>query len=301
MYGFSLIFFAPLRLCERIFSVENLPKMPRNGLILAMICTSGLGCTSLGLPVRTAAITAAQPAQNPQVLREQGQLAMREGDSAKAIFLFVQSLSLEEKWPHNRLLTSAAGHLARGQDEAASADLAQFLKAHPEHSNARFCHAELFLRMGKSNLARKQFVELIDRCPDTLAEDEHLLLHCHGRLTEIGEAVNDEYAVHLHRGIGLYLLAISTLPAQDDDPDISNESLLCKAMSELNEARELRQSEARPCWYLYGIYRKLGQPHLAQRWLRAAQQAAPFTHLSPAEQRGLELAGGDLTDRIRAR
>ena len=267
-----------------------------NCVLFALIWVSGLGCHVLwanggrdceGNGTESSCFTRARPAGHAQ------------GDGARAIFLFVQSLSLEENWPNNRLLTSAAGHLAHHQHEAASADLAQFLKAYPDHGNARFCHAELLLHMGKLSLARKQFGELIDRCPDTLPEDEYLLLHCHGRLTEIGAALNDEFAVHLHRGIGLYLLAISPMPPGDDDPDVSNESLLCKAMSELCQAQELRPTEARPCWYLHAVYSKLGQPHLAWRWLRAARQAAPFTQLSPAEQRGLALAGDGLTDRLR--
>lgn len=271
--------------------------MVRLWLIPASFWLCCLGCQSLAPPGLRSSTDSARSAQSPQALREEGQKAMRDGDASRAIYLFVYSLSLEERWPHNRLLTSAATHLSRGENDAACADLGQFLETHPQHGNARFCLAELLLRLDQLPEARRQYEQLIDRCADTLPEDEHLLLHCHGRLTVLAEAINDPFPAHLHRGIGLYLLAISKMPPGADDPDVSNESLLCRAMTELLEAQELKPGEAQPCWYLYAVYQKLGQQHLARRWLRAAQRVAPFTHLSAAEQRDLELAFGALTER----
>ena len=71
---------------------------------------------------------------------------------------------------------------------------------------------------------------------------------------------------------------------------LSTEALLCKAAAELGLARMKRPSEARPCWYLHEVWSRLAQQHPAARWLRAAEAAAPFSYLTPAEQRDLRLA-----------
>ena len=56
--------------------------------------------------------------------------------------------------------------------------------------------------------------------------------------------------------------------------------------------RVCRPSEARPYWYLHNVWARFAQQQSAQRWLRAAQAAAPFTYLTGAEQRQLQLACG---------
>jgi hypothetical protein len=88
----------------------------------------------------------------------------------------------------------------------------------------------------------------------------------------------------------MYMLAQQTAVLDDPEGDLSTEALLCKAAAELTSARALRPAEARPCWYLHAVWRRLAQPHLARRWLAEADQAAPFSYLTPAEHRGLQLA-----------
>jgi hypothetical protein len=109
---------------------------------------------------------------------------------------------------------------------------------------------------------------------------------------EIAEAEGDEYAEHLHRGIGLYLLARerAELPEIEDEGEMSEEGLLCKAAGELTMARMARRDEARPCWYLYEVWSRLDQRQPALRHLRLADAAAPFSYLTPAERRELEVA-----------
>ena len=68
------------------------------------------------------------------------------------------------------------------------------------------------------------------------------------------------------------------------------EGLLCKAAAELTLANLERPDEARPCWYLYLAWSQLGQRQLALCRLLQADSAAPFTYLTPAEQRNLRLA-----------
>ena len=111
---------------------------------------------------------------------------------------------------------------------------------------------------------------------------------------EIAEKEDDDYAAHLHRGIGLYLLAGQRELLPDDDDGMSAESLLCKAAGELTLARRERPEEARPYWYLFAVWSHLAQRQPAARWLRAADSAAAFSYLTPAERRGLQLAVRDL-------
>jgi hypothetical protein len=116
------------------------------------------------------------------------------------------------------------------------------------------------------------------------------LIHSHSRLMEIAQEEDDEYAEHLHRGIGLCLLARQRAALPDPDGELSCESLLCKAAGELAVARRLRPGEARPCWYLYLVWTRLAQRHPAQRWLNASWEAAPLSFLTPCELRSLQLA-----------
>ena len=58
---------------------------------------------------------------------------------------------------------------------------------------------------------------------------------------------------------------------------------------ELALARLVRPDEARPCWYLYEVWSSLAQRQPAQRWLREADNWAPFSFLTPTEYRELQL------------
>jgi hypothetical protein len=71
---------------------------------------------------------------------------------------------------------------------------------------------------------------------------------------------------------------------------LPSEGLYCKAAGELTLALEERPDEARPRWYLYEVWSRLAQRQPARRCLREAGSAAPFSYLTPSEQRGLELA-----------
>ena len=125
-------------------------------------------------------------------------------------------------------------------------------------------------------------------------DDEELanahLVHCHSRLMEICREASDEYGEHLNRGLGLFHLARQRAALPDPNGELSVESLLCRAAGELMAARLDKPEEARPCWYLYEVWSRLGQKQPAGRWLRAAQAAAPFSELTPSEQRGLHVA-----------
>ena len=141
--------------------------------------------------------------------------------------------------------------------------------------------------------ARAEFEAAVAEAQDELPLSH--LIHCHSRLTQIAEAEEEKYDEHLNRGIGLYLLARERAALPDPDGELSVEGLLCRAAGELTLARLERPDEARPSWYLYKVWSRLAQRRPALRSLREASDRAPFSYLTPAEQRGLQLACRDNT------
>ena len=187
-------------------------------------------------------------------------------------------------------LSLAAAFVAKGDETAASVALARFVEEHPDHRNGRFYYAEILHRLGKSHEAQAQFERTVADLQQEAKCDYAQLVHCHGRLMELGEEEEDEYQLHLNRGMGLYWLGKGTLNL-DKDEELSPEALFCKAAGELSAAHAPSPDEARPSWYLYCISRNLGQATPARRSLSEAREAAPFSVMTPAEQRNLELAG----------
>jgi tetratricopeptide (TPR) repeat protein len=197
------------------------------------------GCHSLSLP------NPKGPGESAQVLWQQGQEAMRQGQNEHAVALYQQSLHKDKNETRNHL-SLAAAYVAQGKEDAACVHLAQFLQTNPDHPSARLYLAELLMRRGEHSHARHQFDQIIAQAQDQAQEDLNQLLHCHGRVTEIAQVTEDEYTLHLHRGIGLFLLARSLTSLGMDQNVFSSEALLCKAAAELVQARNLRPEEAKP-------------------------------------------------------
>jgi tetratricopeptide (TPR) repeat protein len=229
------------------------------------------------------------PTTPAQLLWQRGQDLMLDGAPDQAITCYRQSLKLEPKLTQNHL-SLAAAFLARGEDEKAAESLARYVDLQPDHLMARAHYAELLLRLNRPEPARVQFERFIADIQDRAELAEEHLVHCHSRLMEIAEAAEDDYAAHLHRGIGLYFLARARAQVGDADQARHAESLLCKAAGELALARQCRPDEARPCWYLFEVWSHLALRQPATRSLQAAEAAAAFTYLTPAEQRSLQLA-----------
>jgi Tfp pilus assembly protein PilF len=220
---------------------------------------------------------------------KKGQQQLLEGRTEQAIASFQRSLEQDADLVCNHL-SLAAAYLACGQEEQAAGQLDHYLQAQPDHYVVRGQYAELLLRLDRLDAAREQFERFEADIQDheTLAQQH--LIHCHSQLMDISATIEDEYARHLHRGIGLYWLARQRAElAGEEDDRLSSEGLLCQAASELVQARRERPDEARPCWYLHQVWSCLGQRQPATRWLRAAENAAPFSYLTPAEQRSLHL------------
>jgi hypothetical protein len=214
---------------------------------------------------------------------------MRDGNIQQAIDLYQRSLQLEPSLACNHL-SLAAGYVALCRDGEAAGHLRRYLEAQPEHHTVRGYYAEVLLRLQRAKEARVEFERFIAG----IQEDHDLaarhLIHCHSRLLEIALSEGDDYAVHLQRGIGFYLLALERGHLLSSNTTLSAEALLCQAAGELSLAWRARPEEARPCWYLYEVWSRLAQIQPAARWLHAAEAAMPFSYLTPHERAALQLA-----------
>jgi tetratricopeptide (TPR) repeat protein len=246
---------------------------------LSLLCFASVVAPASDPPVPTPATT----------LWQKGQEALRDDAPDKAIAWFEESLRLDPGLACNHL-SLAASFVALGRDEQAADSLARYLAAQPDHHVVRAHYAELLLRLSRPAAARGQFERfIVDAQKDEKLARQHLI-HCHSRLMEIAEAAEDAYAEHLHRGIGLYLLAVQRSQLPEIDGVLPTEGLLCRAAGELALAWKERPDEARPCWYLHVVWSQLAQAKPAARWLRAAEDSAPFGDLTPSEQASLQLA-----------
>jgi tetratricopeptide (TPR) repeat protein len=190
--------------------------------------------------------------------------------------------------PSPDALSLAADCLDRGDESAAARYLEQHVEEHPDQVVFRARLADLLARLDRLPEAQAQY-EAAAACaqdgPPVLKKD---LVRYHTRLMEIARARDDAYAEHLHRGIGLYLVA-GRLGEPADPGEV--ERLLCKAAKALKDAQDLRPDDARAAWYLYRVWSKLDQPRPAEKALRRAVANAPFSRLTPAEARDLAFAG----------
>ena len=263
--------------------MDGPPSYRGTAMRLAWLCW----CFCLGCQGLKGADVQAEDADTPW---QMGQKAMRAGDPDAAIAFYQEGLSQARPDTRN-YLSLAAAFVAKGDKAAASLALAHFVQENPDHRQARLYYAELLRRLGKNEEAQAQFERAVAELQEESTGACSQLVHCHGRLMELAEERDDDYEVHLHRGIGLYWLARSSRNVAADNEVLCSEGLWCKAAAELSLACSLRPHEARPSWYLHSVWRSLAQTALAEHCLRDAQEAAPFSLLTPAEHRSLELAG----------
>jgi hypothetical protein len=203
------------------------------------------------------------------------------------VFLAVGSLTaiVTADEPPNDL-TLAAACLERGEETAAVAYLTRYVTAHPDQAIVRAALADLLWRRDQWADAQAHYERFItDAQLGPL--DPARQVQAHTRLMAVAQRNGDAYAEHLHRGIGLYLIARQT--AEDA---AESEALLCKAAGELALAQQARPQEARPYWYAYLVWSRLGQSLPAGRSLRQAAHRADDADLTPAERRDLVLATG---------
>jgi hypothetical protein len=251
----------------------------------------GLACwlTLLLVAAGCQTVVPAKETDKPEQAAEQPRPAAAQVVKAEANAATVEKAPAAEADPARSHLSEAASCLENGDEEHACPHLARYLAAHPEHLVVRGHYAEVLMRLQRWPEARSEYERCVADAQELGASGLRQQVHCHSRLMQIAEAQEEEYDEHLHRGIGLYLLA--RLPAGDAGEDGEHpESLLCKAAAELSLAHLERLDQAQPCWYLYQVWTKLAQRGPALRSLRQAEHAAPFSYLTPHEQDGLHLA-----------
>ena len=246
-------------------------------LILPVLC---LSCTALRL---------SEPPGDGAMSRQAGKAAATGEALPATERRAMPGETVLPQAPLNRLRL-AATCLDEGKIEEACNHLAHFVSDHPQQTLVRSRYAELLVRQRRFGEARAQFERVLADSADDGPTPTRTLVHCHRRLMELASVRDDPRAEHLHRGIGLYLLARERERIPGSDEELPAESLLCKAAAELMQAQGQNATEAQPAWYLYRVWVQLGQHQAAQRSLRAASEAAPFAYLTPAEQRGLYAA-----------
>lgn len=229
------------------------------------------------------------PSETAERLWDRGQDAMRRSRPDLAVRFYERSLAADSRLTRNHL-SLAAAFLELGDDAEACAHLARYVTANPEQLLMRVHLADLLLRLERTDDARAEFDRCIARAQERDDPGARHQIHCHTRLMEIAESGEDPYSEHLHRGIGLFHLAVQRAALNDGDDELSPEALLCKAAGELTLARMERPEEARPAWYLHEVWSRLAQRKPALRSLQDAAAAAPFSYLTAAEQRSLQLA-----------
>ena len=187
-------------------------------------------------------------------------------------------------------LSLAAEQLEQGNAAAACDHLGKYLQSHPLHDEVRWHYAELLARLERRSEARREYLRFLAQAQERGEATAPERIQCHLRLMRMAEADDDESGRRLHRGVGLYLLAVQRAKLGDNDGELPVEGLLCRAAGELTGAYLHGPQAAQPCWYLYKVWSALGQGATARRWLARATALAPFTDMTPAEQRGLALA-----------
>ncbi|MGL4549752.1 MAG: tetratricopeptide repeat protein [Gemmataceae bacterium] len=217
-----------------------------------------------------------------------GQKAMEADRFDEAIGQFRLSLRLSPGHAPAHL-GLAACCLAQGREPDAAGHLQDYLAACPGHFLIRWHLADVLLRLARPGEARGQLERFLvaAQLHPALAGDQ--VISCHTRLMEIAEQQGDDYAEHLNRGIGLFLLAGRKAELADPASRRGAEELLCKAAAELTLSELTRPDEARPAWYLHRVWSALAQRHPARRWLHAAARRATPGTLTPAEMGALHV------------
>jgi tetratricopeptide (TPR) repeat protein len=254
-----------------------------------MVCATLRAVTLFALLHKAAPCIPPSDAVSAVRVWQQGQLALERDRLEEAIGQFQLSLRLDPKLVQNHL-GLAASYLALGQDRQSLPHLSAYLAARPDHFLIRWHFAEALMNTDQPAEARAQLERFVAEAQEhPRIADDHLIA-CHTRLMEIAEKQGDDYTEHLHRGIGLYLLAQKQSERGDRQSLRLAEELFCKSAAELTLARLRRPAQARPCWYLYGVWTCLAQRQPALRCLRSAERTGPMNDLTPTEQRDLRLA-----------
>lgn len=227
-------------------------------------------------------------ALSPQTPSPSSEPAAAKRTSAKPAPTNVESSATSDIDSSN-LLKQAAKCLDAGDEAAALPLLSGYVEAHPDHATIRAHLAELMLRLHKPDDAKYHLERyVVDAQEQGEPVDQHLV-HAETRLVEIAIQQGDSYSERLHRGIGLYFLAQRAAKGEDADDDFIEKTLF-QAIGELDQAAKECPNEARPHWYLFEAWSRLGQRLPAETHLRRARNRTAAGGLTPVEAHELALA-----------
>ncbi len=181
-------------------------------------------------------------------------------------------------------LSAAADALANGDDKTAGREFRRHLQKNPKQFLFRYQLAEIYFRTGDNTSAKQELLQTIADAQEAKTVNNTLLVRCHTLLLEIAVEKGDTYGEHLHRGIGLTLLAQRILEIEEEKSE-NAETLLCKAIKELKKAREAQTNDAQAAWYLSKCYRGLGESAQADRMISIAKENASLNSLPAKELR----------------
>src|SRR5262245_38594264 len=134
-------------------------------------------------------------------------------------------------------LSLAAEQLQHGNQAAACDHLGKYLQAHPQHLEVRVHYAELLAALERRQQAAREYARVIAEAQERGEQTLRVQIQAHLHLMELADANGDSYGRRLHRGIGLYLLALERSKLGDPAGELPVEALLCRAAAELTAAR----------------------------------------------------------------
>lgn len=181
-------------------------------------------------------------------------------------------------------LTLAADCLARGDEPAAANHFEAYVCRNPDQLMFRVHLADLLFKIHRADDARHHYERFIADAQDSTGTPQSRLVHCHTRLMEIAQEADDRFAELFHRGVGLAILTRQ----ESDDPE-TREEILCKAITTLVEAKNLRPSDPRVCVYLAEAHERAGNRRAADAARAAARNKLTPQGLTSNELRQLEL------------
>ncbi|QVL31587.1 hypothetical protein KIH39_22510 [Telmatocola sphagniphila] len=184
-------------------------------------------------------------------------------------------------------LMKAAECMEKQAPKEAAEHLRQHIAANPDQIMIRAYLAEMLYKMKQFDEAYWQFDRFTADAQEASGPAHEHLIHCHTRLMEMADEMNEGYAEHLHRGIGLYLLAKKSAKSVSDADEHLSEKLFLKATAEFKLAQKLSPTEARPAWYLYLCWTQLGQQEPSNKALKLAAELALTSNLTPSENQNL--------------
>jgi len=175
-------------------------------------------------------------------------------------------------------LTLAAESLARGEESAAAGHFESYVRKNPDQVMFRAHLADLLFKLHRIQDAKVHYERFIADAQEMTSAPKAHLVHCHTKLMEIAQLVDDPFGEVFHRGVGLILLTREE--AVDDE---TREEMLCKAIKTLREAAEIRPSDPRVQVYLAEAYERAVNSRAAECCRTAASNFAIPGNLTPSE------------------